>query len=427
MLPTLCTLGNTFCGFLAIAKAADALLHPEAFHENILWAASMIMLAMVFDALDGKIARLTNQASDFGAQIDSLTDLVTFGVAPAFLVKVIFERSMIDADIAYQQKFVLVLSFVYVVCATLRLARFTLETDLDDASHEKFYGLPSPAAAGVVASTVFLLFGDGSPLQPIDDATRNWIVYALPWVLPVLGLLMVSRVEYAHLMSRWLRGRKPFVHLIVVLLILFLVLTMHEIAFFVCFTAYAVGGPVHVMVERMMGRRILGPVGEDPLPPGEDAAVALVAIGSNLGDRDGHIRHAIDELSLLSGTEVIAVSSIRETEPVGGPSQRRFKNGVVRLLTTLSPDDLLCELLRIESRRGRVRTVQDGPRVLDLDLLLHGRTICETADLIIPHPRFRDRLFVLEPAAEIAPDVTDPVTNKSLAELLADLEARTGE
>ena len=110
----------------------------------------------------------------------------------------------------------------------------------------------SGKGSGVVASTVFLLFGDGSPLHPMEEATRARIIYFLPWMLPALGLLMVSRVEYAHLMSRWFRGRKPFVHLIVVLLILFLVATMHEIAFFVCFGLYAVGGPLHVASERMM-------------------------------------------------------------------------------------------------------------------------------------------------------------------------------
>lgn len=420
MLPTLCTLGNTFCGFLAIAKVADALLHADAFEQNILFAAWMIMLAMVFDALDGKIARITNQASDFGAQLDSLTDLVTFGVAPAFLTKVIFEHAMTHANLHYQQKFALVISFVYVVCATLRLARFTLETDLDDESHDKFYGLPSPAAAGVVASSVFLLFDAGSPLADLDASVRQQVIRFLPWILPVLGLLMVSRVEYAHVMSRWFRGRKPFVHLVVVLLILFIVATMHEVAFFICFAGYAIAGPLLVIVERTAGRRILRPLGEaDPPSPAAPPEVALIAIGSNLGDRDANLRYAVDELARMPETRVIEVSSFHETEPEGGPPQRQFKNAVAKVETSLNPDELLDQLLSIEIRRGRVRTVRNGPRVLDLDIVLYGSTICEARNLTIPHPRFRERTFVLRPAAEVAADQVDPVTGRTIAELLA--------
>ncbi len=140
ILPTLCTLGNTFCGFLAISKIADALLHQnaEAFRQNIVFAAWMIVLAMVFDALDGKIARLTNQTTDFGAQLDSLTDLITFGVAPAFLVKVVADYTFTTQGVVYQDKLPLLLTSVYAICAALRLARFTLETEPDPKAHETF-------------------------------------------------------------------------------------------------------------------------------------------------------------------------------------------------------------------------------------------------------------------------------------------------
>lgn len=425
ILPTLCTLGNTFCGFLAIAKIADALLRPALFEHNVLWASWMILLAMLFDALDGRIARLTKQSSDFGAQLDSLTDLITFGVAPAFLVKVVYEYTLTSAGVPYRQKFVLLLCALYVICAALRLARFTLETDEDDQSHERFCGLPTPAAAGVVASSAFLLFENESPLAGMSSETRLALVRAYLWMLPLLGGMMISRVEYVHLVSRWFRGRRPFLHLVVILVILFLAATYHETLFFLCFAGYAVAGPLLALAERMAGRRIFAPHAAEARAGGDEpGAEALVALGSNLGDREAHIRFALGQLRRLRGTEVVAVSELVETEPVGGPAQRPFLNGVALLDTALPPEELLRELLKIEARRGRDRSIKNGPRVLDLDLILHGRTICETRDLTLPHPRYRERGFVLEPAAAVAPDMVDPVTGKTIRELLIEQRAR---
>ncbi len=414
ILPTLCTLGNTFCGFLAIAKVGDALLHPDQFQANLLFAAWMILLAMVFDALDGKIARLANVSSDFGAQLDSLTDLITFGVAPAFLVKVAFERTMADQAVPYQQKFVLLLSVLYVICAALRLARFTLETDPEPEAHEKFFGLPSPGAAGVVAATTFLLLEPGSPLYEVTPGTRVWLMKAWLASLPFLGLLMVSRVEYVHVISRWARGRRPFVHLVAILTLLMLAAAWHETVFFLCFGGYAIAGPFMAMTERITGRRIFAPDEDDDLT----RETALVAIGSNLGDREAHLSFAVEQLKTLPRTRVVKVSPFIESRPVGGPPQHDFLNGAVVLDTSLPPVELLRRLMEIEKKRGRVRVVKDGPRVLDLDLVMHGSAICETAELTLPHPRFRERRFVLEPAVAIAPHLRDPVTGKSLSELL---------
>lgn len=436
ILPTLCTLGNTFCGFLAIAKVGDALLDPERFGEHVLFAAWMIFLAMVFDALDGKIARITNQASEFGAQLDSLTDLITFGVAPAFLVKAVFDHSMSVAGVPYPPKVTLLISSIYVICATLRLARFTIETDTSDEAHEKFFGLPSPAAAGVVASTVFLMFEPQSPLFGIDAATRLILVKIWLWTLPVLGMLMVSKVEYVHLVSRWGRGQRPFLHLVAIVIAILAVVGWHELMFFVCFAGYAFAGPIMTFVERSTGRRIFAPPEEDEeeeedgrvakgrstAPAG--AVAALIAMGSNLGDRRAHLSFAVDRLRELPGSRVLAASDAIETDPVGGPSQRPFLNAAVLLHTTLPPDELLRHLREIEAARGRERTVRNGPRTLDLDLVLHGATICESKQLVLPHPRFRERAFVLEPAAAIAPDLVDPVTGKTVAQLRADLESR---
>ncbi len=415
ILPTLCTLGNTFCGFLAIAKTGDALLHPVDFEADLRFAAWMILLAMVFDALDGKIARLTNVTSDFGAQLDSLTDLITFGVAPAFLVKVAFEQTMTQQGLHYQQKFVLLLSVLYVICATLRLARFTLETDPEPEAHEKFFGLPSPGAAGVVAASTFLLLEPGSPLYEVTPATRVLLMKVWLGALPFLGLLMVSRVEYVHVVSRWARGRRPFIHLVAILTLLMLAAAWHETIFFVCFAGYAIAGPFLALTEKIAGRRIFAP---DEPDDDHTRETALVALGSNLGDREAHLSFAVEQLKALPRTRLVKVSPFVESRPSGGPPQHDFLNGAVVIETSLPPVELLHRLLEIERRRGRVRVVKDGPRVLDLDLVLHGDAICETAELTLPHPRFRERRFVLEPAVAIAPSLRDPVTGKTLAELL---------
>lgn len=149
----------------------------------------------------------------------------------------------------------------------------------------------------------------------------------------------------------------------------------------------------------------------------------FVALGSNLGDRRAHIEHALDALRADPDVELVAVSRLIETEPVGGPAgQGPFLNGVVELRTTLDPELLLRRLQRLEGLAGRERTVRDGPRTLDLDLLLHGERRAQGPDLVLPHPRMHLRLFVLEPLAELAPDLVLPATGRSVAEERALLE-----
>ncbi|HEX9792573.1 MAG TPA: 2-amino-4-hydroxy-6-hydroxymethyldihydropteridine diphosphokinase [Planctomycetota bacterium] len=132
---------------------------------------------------------------------------------------------------------------------------------------------------------------------------------------------------------------------------------------------------------------------------------AFVALGSNLGDRRGHLRWALRELGRLPHVRVAAVSRLRETEPVGGPPQPHYLNGVVRLESALPPRSLLHQLQILERRRGRCRAEPDGPRTLDLDLLLCGALRTEDPELTLPHPRMESRRFVLEPLHEIAPQL----------------------
>ena len=145
-----------------------------------------------------------------------------------------------------------------------------------------------------------------------------------------------------------------------------------------------------------------------------------VALGSNLGDRHAHLDYAVSRLrTLLSG---LRISRYYETIPVGttGP-QPLFLNAAAVGSTALDARTLLSSLLAIESERGRSRQVPNAPRTLDLDLVLYGDVVIAEPSLAVPHPRFRERRFVLEPLAEIAPDLVDPVTRLRIVELLNQL------
>lgn len=135
-------------------------------------------------------------------------------------------------------------------------------------------------------------------------------------------------------------------------------------------------------------------------------ALAAIGLGSNLGERREHLRRAARALAAV-GT-VAGVSSVYETAPVGGPAQGPFLNAVVVIDTALSPLDLLTEILAIERIEGRERRKRWGPRTLDLDILLYGRIVVDLPGLTVPHPRLRERRFVVEPLLEAWPDVVLP-------------------
>lgn len=145
---------------------------------------------------------------------------------------------------------------------------------------------------------------------------------------------------------------------------------------------------------------------------------ALVAVGSNLGDRRSHCERALAALAELPGTRRLAVAPLIETAPVDAPpGSGPFLNGAVLLDTELSPHALLAALAQLEQAAGRRRDGRHAPRTLDLDLLLHGDATCDTPALQLPHPRLHERLFVLEPAAAIAPEWIHPRLGLTLAEL----------
>jgi 2-amino-4-hydroxy-6-hydroxymethyldihydropteridine diphosphokinase len=159
-----------------------------------------------------------------------------------------------------------------------------------------------------------------------------------------------------------------------------------------------------------------------------DAATAWIALGSNLGDRRATLDAAVRGLAAEEGVEVLRVSPWLETEPVGGPpGQGPYLNGVLEARTTLSPRGLLERLLALEVRHGRLRAeeIPDGPRTLDLDLLLLGDTEVSEPDLVVPHPRLEERTFVLEPFARLAPDHRLARSGLTVRERLESLRARS--
>lgn len=265
-LPTMITLGNLLCGFgsIILAIVARTTLVAPACNpsltlsgEDYLYAAGMlIFLAMIFDVFDGRVARWTKSTSRFGMEMDSLADVVSFGVAPAVLVWVAI-GSMKDHPVP--ARYIWLLLAVYVCCAALRLARYNVESDT--GHRDFFFGLPSPAAAGCAASLVVLFTQDvqyhlprlvPTPMQVPMDLVEGWrtqcahiVLIGMPFVLLCLGILMVSRVHYTHVGDRLLGGRRSLMHLLLLVLLLVLVAMMHEVMLAVVFNGYMLLGLVN--------------------------------------------------------------------------------------------------------------------------------------------------------------------------------------
>jgi CDP-diacylglycerol--serine O-phosphatidyltransferase len=298
VLPTLLTLGNAVCGFGAITILArvgptfdmvsgDAAVgfDPAA---QMVKAAQLIFLAMLFDALDGSAARLTNQTSEFGAMLDSLCDVVSFGVAPAFMMLKLtdprhrlMETLTLDASdtmpttasfhapFDYPIDFLWTIAALFLACAILRLARFNVETDEED-SHDGFSGLPSPAAAAVVASFPIgvmalkkKVFSNTGSLAEDAERTVNWVQSAAEIVLPALAVLlplitlatavlMVSRIPYPHIFNQILKGnqgRLQLLQLVFTLALIFAIGGM-TVPVIVCWFAFA--GPIQSVWRRYL-------------------------------------------------------------------------------------------------------------------------------------------------------------------------------
>jgi CDP-diacylglycerol--serine O-phosphatidyltransferase len=260
--PTLLTLGNLICGFFAIVIAAriikpnveslDLMIAEDT--KNLMYSGFLIFLAMIFDGLDGYVARLARTSSDFGAELDSLCDVVSFGVAPGFLlVKMCPQFTLVHNQTVW------IIAAAYAACAALRLARFNVETN-DDDEHLHFSGLPSPAAAAVIASFAIMFYtlrqgaGNGA-----ETSAREWIDHCLQTILPFLGaavaLLMVSRIRYPHVTNRILRGQRSFGHVVAVLFFFVALMIAPGYAMPIAATAFALYGPVRLAWELWVKHR----------------------------------------------------------------------------------------------------------------------------------------------------------------------------
>lgn len=274
MLPTLLTLGNLYCGFLAIyycgremhdlgAKVDAATILTlksqrfEAIAPSYL-AVGVIMLigAMICDSLDGRVARMTGAASKFGIQMDSLADVVSFGVAPGLMMVTLLRRELTEwAQVPFGfERFgeaAVLIGAIFACCAALRLARFNVEASLEEAAHYGFKGLPSPGAAVAVISLIFL----HDHLDSIGGYNRlaDAITVFLPLGTLIVSLLMVSRVPYTHLVSTLL-SRRPFGQLPLMLLGVLLLLLYTQQVLVILAWAFVLSGPVRYAFRLIAGR-----------------------------------------------------------------------------------------------------------------------------------------------------------------------------
>ena len=153
--------------------------------------------------------------------------------------------------------------------------------------------------------------------------------------------------------------------------------------------------------------------------------LVYLSLGSNLGDRRNYLQSAVADLA-KKGVGILRTASLYSTEPKGLAAQPWFLNTIVETSTSEEPEALLDICLEIERSYGRVRVERDGPRTLDIDIILYGDRVLHSSRLTVPHPRYADRRFVLEPLAEIGPDIIDPVRHRTMRELLADCSDHAG-
>ena len=265
-LPVLVTLFNGIAGFAAIYYATyDGLGRAE--FRNLTTAAWLIFAAMAFDSLDGRLARLTRKTSDFGAQLDSLCDAISFGVAPAVLMLQAVSKALGGEiehfDILRSQapalaRGMIAIAVIYVCCTVVRLARFNIENAPDVLRHMSFKGLPSPGAAATVASLVLLF--DRVHMQQ-QALWFSWTVgVALPAVTFAVAILMVSRMRYPHLVNQFIVGKRPVSYIIKALVVLVAALLYVELTLAVVTVLFAATGPVNAV------RRMVWPEPATPAP-----------------------------------------------------------------------------------------------------------------------------------------------------------------
>ena len=272
VLPSAITLLNGLFGFCAILIASQEPhlsfsfpLLPRGIMSYPAISAWLIIFSMIADALDGSVARASGYTSGFGAQLDSLSDAVSFGIAPAlisykmFAIKVAELRGNEARYANLISRWVLFAAIFYAMCALVRLARFNVESDEEDSSHLNFSGLPSPAAAGLIISLVLFHeeFASASNFitrmsfasSPLPDIFERVSMWCLPFALMLAGVLMVSRITYPHFVNQMLRSRKPFTLLPLTLFLgLFIIWTIN-ISLLLVFLSFCLYGLIRWLLS----------------------------------------------------------------------------------------------------------------------------------------------------------------------------------
>jgi len=251
------TLGNAICGFGAMYVST---LTPDT-HSPDKWttlfsqhrftiAAYMIFAAMLFDAIDGRLARFTRHTTDFGGQLDSLADVISFGAAPAFLALELFKAGYGGAPPPLS-RLIWAIGALYMSCAALRLARFNVSNEHGEQHHFSFLGLPSPAAGGTIAAWVLMQqdlareafeSGANSRFGVILAHISSLSIMALPAIVLLTGLLMISHIRYPHLVNRHLRGKRSLGRLLLILIGLLVLVVAHQYAIAIGMLAYVLAG-----------------------------------------------------------------------------------------------------------------------------------------------------------------------------------------
>jgi CDP-diacylglycerol--serine O-phosphatidyltransferase len=234
VLPNLITTASLFCGFYSIIASSQ---------EKFVIAAITILAALVLDGMDGRIARFTNTTSKFGAEYDSLSDLIAFGVAPSLLAY--------NWTMSFYGKWGWIAAFLFVVCGALRLARYNIQIGIIES--KVFNGLPIPAAASVIATTV--LFYD---YVGVEGKFHN---YYLLFFVTILSFLMVSNIKYYSFKDMKLFVRKPFMSFFLLVILLILAVAETQIMAFIVFLGYAISGPIWSLIK--LGQKMWLKLGEN--------------------------------------------------------------------------------------------------------------------------------------------------------------------
>ena len=250
-LPNLMTAGNLFCGFLALTKIVEADPDSPNFIHVIYTALFLILLACIFDLLDGRVARMGGSESPFGREFDSLADIVSFGVAPAFLV----HRIVLAGVFTEHPQIGWFIASVYLICGAFRLARFNCLAAMGIGSSKEFLGFPIPAAAGLVASLTLFLFWFEE-----KGFSQSKLRFVLPVLLLFLSAMMVSEVKYPSFKSLDFRAKRSFAKMLIIVLCVgfFLILWDKVLPVLapVVFSAYLLYGFVRPFISRAWRRGI---------------------------------------------------------------------------------------------------------------------------------------------------------------------------